>query len=373
MVTRARIVLTSLLVLMFSGSIALAQEYGPASGRPAFAQQELDQMLAPIALYPDALLSQILMAATYPAEVVEAAQWSRRNPGLDGDRAVRAVDRMDWDPSVKSLVAFPQILALMDEKLDWTGRLGDAFYAQQADVMDSVQYLRQKAYLAGNLGSTEQLRVDRQGQAIVIELANPEVIYVPYYNPAVVYGTWWWPTYQPIHWASWPGYYVRPGFARGFAWGPGIRVSNVWQHNPVHRRDVPYRQASLHQPAGHTSAAPEARRETRGPDPSAFDSRGRPVNRADARSAASRPNAPAKAGRPNGEPRHAADGAGHRADTRKPDGRGPASHQATPSGDRPAPVSQPTGKAAATTVSDSVSAPQPAANARGNGRKPRDQ
>ena len=515
MYTRTRIVLTSLLVLVLSGSITFAQEYGPASGRPAFAQQELDQMLAPIALYPDALLSQILMAATYPAEVVEAARWSRRNPGLNGDRAVRAVERMDWDPSVKSLVAFPQILTLMDEKMDWTERLGDAFYAQQADVMDSVQYLRQKAYLAGNLGSTEQLRVNRQGQAIVIELANPEVIYVPYYNPTVVYGTWWWPTYQPIHWTSWPGYHARPGFARSFAWGPGIRVSRnfffgaadwhrrsvhvvnvnnyyyrpahlhqhaettrsapqVWQHNPAHRRDTPYRQASLHQPAGHTSAAPEARRETRGPDPSAFEGHRNPGSRPDARgqhgnqpvaqvnppqvagthdarpnrerapgnstapasrpsrnvaapipassasapqpagnapaqassrqvaanhdarpnrerapvasnvpavasqpdtrSATSRPNAPGTAGRPNGEQRSAADGAGRRADTRKPDGRGPASHQATPPGNSPGPASQPPAKTAATTTpSESASPPQPAANARGKGKRPREQ
>ncbi len=459
MYTRARIVLNSLLVLLLGSSIALAQVYAPSAGRPAFAQQELDQMLAPIALYPDALLSQILMASTYPAEVVEAAQWSRRNPGLDGDRAVRAVERMDWDPSVKSLVAFPQILTLMDEKLDWTERLGDAFYAQQADVMNSVQYLRQKAYLAGNLGSTDQFRVDRQGQAIVIELANPEVIYVPYYNPTVVYGTWWWPTYQPIHWTSWPGYHARPGFARSFAWGPGIRVSRnfffgaadwhrrsvhvvnvnnyyyrpahlhqhaettrsapqVWQHNPAHRRDTPYRQGPLPQPTRPPTAAPEARRETRGPDPSAFEGHRNPGSRPDGRgqhgnqpaaqvspqqvvatqnvrpnrerapvasnvpavasqpdmrSAASRPNAPAKAGRPNGEQRHGADGAGHRADTRRPDRRGPASHPATPPGDRPAPASQPPGKVAATTVPDGAAAPQPAANARGNGKKPRDQ
>lgn len=515
MYTRARMVLTSLLVLLFTGSVAFAQAYGPASGRPAFAQQELDQMLAPIALYPDALLSQILMAATYPAEVVEAARWSRRNPGLDGDRAVRAVERMDWDPSVKSLVAFPQILSLMDEKLDWTERLGDAFYAQQADVLDTVQSLRQKAYLAGNLGSTEQLRVDRQGRAIVIELANPEVIYVPYYNPTVVYGTWWWPTYQPIHWASWPGYYVRPGVVRGFAWGPGIRVSsnfffgaadwhrrsvhvvnvnnyyynpaharprteitrttsNVWQHNPAHRRDVPYRHASLHQPAGHTSAAPEAKRDVRGPDRSAIEGRGRPGNRPetrgqrgnqpaaqisprqvvanqterpkperapgssttpasqpsrsvaaplpsssasapqpagsppvaqvrarqvvanqdarpnrerapvasnvpavanqpDTRSATNRPNAPGTAGRQNGEQRRAADGAGDGANARKPDSRGPASHQATRPGDRPVPVSQPSDDDAAPIASSSASAPQPAGNSRGNGRKPRHQ
>ncbi len=237
---RAKVVLTSLLVLVLSGPIAFAQNYAPAGGRAAFAQQELDQMLAPIALYPDALLSQILMAATYPVEVVEAARWSRRNPGLDGDRAVRAAERMDWDPSVRSLVAFPQILTLMDEKLDWTERLGDAFVAQQADVMDTIQYLRHKAYQAGNLGSTGQLRVDRQGQAIVIELVNPELIYVPYYNPTVVYGTWWWPAFQPVYWASWPGYHARPGLVRSFAWGPGIRVSSNFFFGATdwHRRSV---------------------------------------------------------------------------------------------------------------------------------------
>jgi len=234
-------------------------------------------MLAPIALYPDALLSQILMASTYPIEIVEAARWSRRNPGLDGDRAVRAVERNDWDPSVKSLVAFPQILALMDEKLEWTQRLGDAFFSQQADVMDTVQYLRQKAYTAGNLGSTDQLRVNRQGQAIVIELANPELIYVPYYNPTVAYGTWWWPTYQPVYWASWPGYYVRPQTETTRS------ASNVWQHNPAHRREVPYRHASVRQPSDHTSATPEVRRDFHGQNTSAFEGRGGPGNRADAR------------------------------------------------------------------------------------------
>jgi len=351
MYTRAKIVLTSLFVLALSGSIAFAQEYGPASGRPAFVQQELDQMLAPIALYPDALLSQILMAATYPAEVVEAARWSRRNPGLNGDRAVRAVERMDWDPSVKSLVAFPQILMLMDEKLDWTERLGDAFYAQQADVMDSVQYLRQKAYVAGNLGSTEQLRVDRQGQAIVIELANPELIYVPYFNPTVVYGTWWWPAYQPIHWASWPGYYVN-------------------YYNPPHLRgqhgNQPAAQVSPQQVVATHDARPNRER---APGASNVPAVASPPA---VRGAPSHPNVPGTASRPNVEPRPAADSSGHGANARKPDGRGPASHQATPSGNHPVPVSQSADKVATTTPPDSASAPQPAGNTRGNGRMRRD-
>jgi len=447
MYTRARIVLTSLLVLVLSGSLALAQEYRPASGRPAFAQQELDQMLAPIALYPDALLSQVLMAATYPIEIVEAARWSRRNSDLDGDRAVRAVEWMDWDPSVKSLVAFPQILARMDENLNWTERLGDAFLAQQADVMDSVQFLRQKADLAGNLGSTEQFRVGRQGPALVIEFANPELIYVPYYNPAVVYGTWWWPTYQPVVWTSWPGYYVRPGMTRGYAWGPGVHVSrnfffgatdwhrrsvhvvnvnnyyynpgrahaqteitrstsNVWQHNPAHRRDVPYQHASLHQPAGHTGAAPEARRDFRGHDRSAVEGRGGPGNRPDARgqhgnqpvaqvsppqvagthdarpnrerapgassvsavatqpdtrSATGHSNAPNTVSRPDVEQRPAAaDGAGHGANARKAGGRRFANHQAMAPGDRPVPATQRSANVAAPIPASSAAAPQPA-------------
>src|SRR5216117_719603 len=133
MKTFIRYALKQLLVLLVSASVAFAQT--PPAQRAA-AQPELDQMLAPIALYPDSLLSQILMAATYPLEVVEAARWSRANPGLQGEQAVKAVDDRGWDPSVKSLVAFPQIIMMMDEKLDWTERLGDAFLAQQSQVMD---------------------------------------------------------------------------------------------------------------------------------------------------------------------------------------------------------------------------------------------
>src|SRR3989304_2353649 len=170
----------------------MQQNSAAAQSIRAFTQEELDQMLAPIALYPDSLLSQILMASTYPLEVGEAARWSRTNPDLKGDQAVTAVEKKNWDPSVKSLVAFPQILMMMDEKLDWTERLGDAFLGQQTQVMDTVQYLRQRAQAAGNLNSNDQIRVDQQGEVIVIEPANPQVIYVPYYDPAVIYGPWWW-------------------------------------------------------------------------------------------------------------------------------------------------------------------------------------
>src|SRR3989449_9236839 len=180
MKARARYVCTQVLVLLLSVSVLFAQETVPISpapmqAKPVFTQQELDQMLAPIALYPDSLLTQILMASTYPLEVVEAARWSRANTSLKGDQAVQAVTQNSWDPSVKSLVAFPQILQMMDEKLDWTERLGDAFLAQQTQVMDTVQNLRQKAYEAGNLKSTDQVRVDQQGQTIVVEPARPAV------------------------------------------------------------------------------------------------------------------------------------------------------------------------------------------------------
>jgi hypothetical protein len=287
-----------------------------APSRPAFTQQELDQMLAPIALYPDSLLSQILMASTYPLEVVEAARWSRANPNLKGDQAVQAVAQNPWDPSVKSLVAFPQILQMMDEKLDWTERLGDAFLAQQAQVMDTVQNLRQKAYAAGNLKSTDQVRVDQEGQTIVVEPTRPDVIYVPYYDPLVVYGPWWWPAYPPVYWAPWPGYFVGPRFAVSFTWGVGIPVGvgfffgafdwphrhvtvvnvnnfyfktvnvnrlTVWQHDPVHRRGVFYRDVSLRQQFPRMSASPEARHFFRGREPFSLDGRREFGNRPAAR------------------------------------------------------------------------------------------
>ncbi|MDH3315753.1 MAG: DUF3300 domain-containing protein [Gammaproteobacteria bacterium] len=294
-----------LLKSMFAALLALALT-GPAAfaqDRPAFRQPELDQMLAPIALYPDSLLSQILMAATYPLQIVEADRWSKRNPGLTGDAAVRAVEQFDWDPSVKSLVAFPQILDRMDEKLDWTQRLGDAFLAQEGQVMDTVQELRRRAYVAGNLRSTDQLRVTPDGQIIVVEPANPAVVYVPYYDPTIVYGAWWWPAYRPVYWARWPGY--RVGHVRGFAWGPAIPVSigfffggydwhahhvtvvnnvyyrNVlvrprrnivvrngavtrWRHDPVYREGVPYRTETLRRQFERTAPVPRARRDYRG-------------------------------------------------------------------------------------------------------------
>jgi hypothetical protein len=311
MKVRTQHVLTQLLVLVLSAAlafepVAFAQDNPQVQPQPVFSQQELDQMLAPIALYPDSLMSQILMASTYPLEVVQAARWSRANPNLTGDQAVMAVAQHNWDPSVKSLVAFPQILMMMDEKLDWTERLGGAFLSQQSQVMDTVQNLRQKAYAAGNLRSSDQVRVEPQGQIIIVEPANPQVIYVPYYDPMVVYGPWWWPGYPPVYWAPWPGYFVRPGITVGFTWGIGITVGagfffgafdwhqrhvnvvnvnnyyynrtivnrvGAWEHDPGHRRGIPYRDAALRQQYGRTSVSPEARRDFRGHDPSSFEGR----------------------------------------------------------------------------------------------------
>jgi Protein of unknown function (DUF3300) len=257
----------------------------PAEGNPTFTQQELDQMLAPIALYPDPLLSQILMASTYPLEIVQAARWASANPTLNGAAAVQAVDNENWDQSVKSLVAFPQVLQTLDQKIDWTERLGDAFLAQQPLVMDTVQKLRQKAQQAGNLASNSQINVSRSDDDIEVAPSNPDEIYVPYYDPAVIYGSWWWPDYPPVFWAPWAGY----GWNGGFAWGIGIGVGadfffgswdwrnhrayardsghsgngHPWQHDPGHRRGVPYRNASLNQQFGR-SAAPASRMEFRG-------------------------------------------------------------------------------------------------------------
>jgi hypothetical protein len=213
--------------LLLAGVLLIAQSSAFAQPKPAYTQQELDQMLAPIALYPDPLLSQILMASTYPLEVLEAAAWTRAYPGLSGDVAVRAVADRDWDPSVKSLVAFPQVLARMVEQFDWTRNLGDAFLAQEPHVMDTIQTLRQRAQAAGTLQSDERQRVFASGPMLVIEPARPQVVYVPYYDPHVVYGPWWWPAHPPVYWAPWPGYAVvhRPGLRAGFAWGSPIGVS----------------------------------------------------------------------------------------------------------------------------------------------------
>ena len=172
---------------------------------PPYAQQtpeQLQRLVAPIALYPDSLVAQILAASTFPEQVVEADRWVQANPDLKGDALGQAVDQQPWDPSVKALAAFPAVLGNMDKNLSWTSSLGDAYYNQQQDVMDAVQVMRRKAQDAGALKSTPQEVVKTEGPDIDIEPASPDVVYVPAYDPWLVYG-------YPI--VAWPGWYPYPG------------------------------------------------------------------------------------------------------------------------------------------------------------------
>ena len=197
-----QLVVWGMTLLMALPPGVLAQQ--PA-GAAVFKQEELDQILAPIALYPDSLVAQILMASTYPLEVVQADRFAKQNASLKGEALTKALESQSWDPSVKSLVNFPQVLTMMSEKLDWTQKLGDAFLAQQKPVMDTIQSLRAKAQAAGNLKTTKEQTVIVEEKIIKIEPASPQVIYVPTYNPTVVYGAWPYPAYPPY-------YYYPPGY-----------------------------------------------------------------------------------------------------------------------------------------------------------------
>lgn len=273
---RALVWAMMLLLVVPPGSFA--QQSG---GVATLKQEELEQVLAPIALHPDSLISQILMASTYPLEVVQADRWAKQNASLKGDALTKALEAQDWDPSVKSLVNFPQVLTMMSEKLDWTQKLGDAFLADQKVVLDTIQSLRAKAQASGNLNTTKEQTVIVEEKIIKIEPANPEVIYVPTYNPTVVYGAWPYPAYPPYYYYP-PGYMAGSAFwfaagvglgaAWGYAWGGanwgggnvdidvdrnfnsnrnidrGKYASQLpsggrgnWQHNPEHRKGVSYR------------------------------------------------------------------------------------------------------------------------------------
>ena len=260
------------IVLLASVVACVAQERPPAPAPPVplFSPRQLDQMLAPIALYPDPLIAQILMAASYPLEVVEADRWLQvpANAALKADQLAAALELQPWDPSIKSLVPFPRILKMMDDNLEWTEKLGDAFLAQQADVMDSVQRLRRSAKAARALASSAQQVVSSQDNIITVVPAVPGVVYVPVYNPTLVYGVWPWPEYPPFYFWPWPGFVI--GFGIGVPiiyplWGwyhwhwrhhrldidvhrfnqinfhrPPV-TSDIWQHDPMHRDGVPYR------------------------------------------------------------------------------------------------------------------------------------
>jgi hypothetical protein len=250
---------------------------------------QLDSLVAPIALYPDPLLAQVLAASTYPLELVQLQQWLAKHPDLKGQALTDAVEKEDWDPSVQAMSAFPDLVKQMFDGIKWTTDLGNAFLAQQSDVMDAVQRMRKKAQDTGNLKSTEQQKVETKvietKTVVVIEQANPQIVYVPSYNPVVVYGPPVYP-YPPIYYPP-PSYYaagvaiafgvglaVGSYYRGGWGWGPGWGHSNVnininnnyvkhynntninrngnrastlpagggnnWQHNAKHRGGTPY-------------------------------------------------------------------------------------------------------------------------------------
>lgn len=294
----------------------------PARAQPPepFTQAELDQMLAPIALFPDALLAQTLMAATYPSDVALAVDWALAHRQLEGDAAVRAVQDQPWDPSVQSLVAFPKVLAMFGESPQWVQDLGDAFLDQPNDVMDSVQFLRAKAKDAGNLATDAQQIVTVEPapppqtavavnappppQIITIVPANPQVIFVPIYNPVWAFGPWWHPAFPPFFFPPPPrwGWGWSSAAHAGFWWGVGVGVSyslwggvnwrthnvninvnhwnninvnrridsrdrNVdWRHEARNRRGVPYRDASTRERNRPSIGDPRSREGYRGRD-----------------------------------------------------------------------------------------------------------
>ena len=202
-----------------------------------FRQEELEQILAPIALYPDALLAQVLSAATYPLEVVEANRFVKNNPGLNGGALLTAAKDRDWEPSVKAMLEFPDVLAMMDKELEWTRKLGDAFIAQQEDCMAAVQRLRQRAHELGNLKTTTEqvIVVEAATRIIIIRPRHARIVYVPVYDPAIIYGVWWYPAYPPYRF--YPYTYLRVGisfFPRifvGLFWGAW---DCNWQHRHVY-------------------------------------------------------------------------------------------------------------------------------------------
>jgi hypothetical protein len=269
---------------------------GPAAQQsPGYVQSaplseaQLEQLAAPIALYSDPLLGQILTAATYPLEIVEAHRWLQdpANAALRGAELTAALQQQPWDLSVKSLVPIPQVLQQLDTNLEWTEQLGDAFLAQQAGLMDAIQRLRHRAAAAGSLSSNPEQTVTTDDQDIEVAPADPAVVYVPYYDPGVVFGPWPWADLPPMYFLPPPGMVVGEGLWIGFGigfpilapfwgwggwdwphhyfgWVPG-RVpghDGPWTHNPVHRRGVPYRDNAV--AARFQAQSEAARRDIRG-------------------------------------------------------------------------------------------------------------
>src|SRR5262249_13899557 len=281
-----RPILLAFLILLPFRAMAQGPSTSPAtSDQQVLKAEELDAVVAPIALYPDTLLAQVLIASTYPLEVVQAERWATENKNLKGDQLKTRVDKQAWDESVKSLVATPSVLTMMSTKLDWTQKLGDAVLAQQPDVMDAIQRLRSKAQANNKLQSNEQQNVSvkqvENKQVVVIEQKDPNTVYVPYYNPSVVYGSSWPPSYPPYYFPP-PGYIAGGLLATGLAFGAGyamgswmsggntwnssvnwnnnnININNPgnrpggggnWQHNPQHRQGVRYGNNDVRQKFG---------------------------------------------------------------------------------------------------------------------------
>jgi hypothetical protein len=298
---RFRAVLPMLLVLTLSALSIQAPLAWAQQPQRVYSHEELAQLLAPIALFPDPLLAQILMASTYPLEVVEADRWMKQHPGLQDGPLDTALQDLPWDPSVKSLCHYPTVLTQMDNNLTNTTNLGNAFLAQQDEVMDTVQDLRQRAQAQGSLQSTPQQQIVVRERVVYVEPANPAVVYVPVYNPAVVYGPWLYPAYPPYYW--YPG---QASISFGISFGTGFFVGAAvnswsyfdwphrivvidphrtvvfnrhvdvhrapgwghWEHDPHHRRGVAYRDNFSAQRFGQgTSPGPEGRRENRGFNP----------------------------------------------------------------------------------------------------------
>jgi len=242
-----------------------------------FSDAELAQILAPIALYPDSLLTHILIASTYPLEIIEADRWTTKNASTTPDSIANDIEDLDWEPSVKALIAFPRILKGLSEDLSWTRQLGDAFLQDETQVLQSIQVLRKQAELAGSLDEMENMTVSREDNNIIIQPVQQEVVYVPYYDTRVVYGPWHWSSYPPVHWGHhYPRYASHHNL---FSWHSGIHISfnyffsafhwnnrhvvvvdhynsrnyrqrrhivtghyaKRWQHKPHHRRGVAYR------------------------------------------------------------------------------------------------------------------------------------
>ena len=254
----------------------------------SFTQAQLDQLLAPVALYPDTILSHVLVASTYPLEVIQAARWSKNNNNPEGNAALEAVESQDWAPSVKALVQFPDLIQKMSEDLNWMQQLGDAFLQDETLVLATVQSLRQHARNEGSLDNIQHLQVSDDDGDIIIEPVTREVVYVPYYDTRVVYGPWWWPSYPPVHW-HFARHRHRAHLGHSFFWGSGIYVgtgiyfssfhwrkrhvvvvdfnrrhhyryrggralhrhvdARRWRHNPRHRRGAAYRSARVRRAA----------------------------------------------------------------------------------------------------------------------------